>query len=469
VRRPANPVPSRPESAARLLVVAVNTRRGTRPPSAEYVRSSLARAAQAGGLRSLIARLPLLWRAALLWTRGPPSLPGDYDWWFKFGYHLARLDPAAAAGVLRAVGRDSPVEALTMGVLAALSSRRVRRTGRTPRGRAADPVERAVRLATASLSEVHPAILQELRSALRREYGGADRPVNESEALNRVGWPVGIVLSVLESAYDSAESGEAPPRYLRDVALSVLRNWPSFAWTLTGRLTAGGLGVSCRLATLDAMIAAGLWAEAAGVIRVDDELMSERVSREAVRLGLPLAAAGVLSTLALSSKNPMERWRLLMSAGRLAAEGGRRALAGLLFREAAWTLRPHADSGAPVLAQYHEALERAALALADAGLKIQAFRLWSELKLSAEGIRESGIVLPGDAEREARATLWMAELVSEVSHREAALWYLKASSLFNRLDLKALAEYSRKRAALELAFDGEIASASNLAGAGPVS
>ncbi len=461
---------SRPESAARLLCAALRSHHQTKSPSPEEIRTSLAKAAGASRLRSLMLRLPLLRRAALLGVRPLGELPSDYEWWYQFGYALTRYDPTTAVWVLRAMDRlDVCAEALLMGALAATTPRpRERARGRTRR-RATSPVEQAVELATRSLTDVHPAILGELEEALVREFERAGRSLGAIDALNRVGWPAGIVLSVMKRAYERVEDDELSLRSLRDILASVLRNWPSFVWNLLSRLTAGELSRKSQLATLDALIAAGFWTEAAGIIRVTPGLRSEVVAEEAESLGLSLASAAILSTLALESSNPLRRWRLLMKAGYLASKSGKRALAGVLFEEAAETLRPHVDSGAPVLAHYHEALERAALALTDAGLKHRAFRLWAELKLSTAGVRESGIDLPGVTAREARATLWMAELVSEISHREAAGWYLKAARLFEELGAKSMVEYSNKRATLELLFDGKIKEASRLTGRGQVS
>jgi len=441
---------SQPELAARLFSAALRPRRQAESPPSEEIISSLAKAASASKLRSLVLWLPLLRRAAFFGIGPRGGLPADYDWWYRFGYALTLRDPSAVPLILRALDRlDVNPEALFMGALAAATFH-PKRAERRSRRCADSPVARAVRLATGSLSGVHPAILRKLEQSLAREFERSGGALREVDALSRVGWPAGIVLSVMREAYERVEDGRIPARSLREILASVLRNWPSFVWSLVSRLTAAGLSRRARLATLDAMIDAGFWAEAVAVIRVSPELNSEAVAEEAQAAGLPLAAAAILSTLSVGGRNPMRKWRLLMKAGCLAVKSGKSALAGVLFQEAAETLRPHADSGAPVLSQYHETLERAALAFTESGLKHRAFRAWAELKLSTAGVREAGIDLPGVDAVEARATLWMAELVSEVSHPEAAGWYLKAARLFEELGAESMAEYARKRAAVEL-------------------
>ncbi len=448
--------------AARLFSAALRSHRRTESSSSDEILSSLAKAASASKLRSLVLWLPLLRRAAFFGISPRGDLPADYDWWYRFGYALTLRDPSAVPRILKALDRlDVNPEALFMGALAAATLHH-NRAERDSIKRVDGPVASAVRLATGSLTNVHPAILRRLEQSLAREFERSGRDLRGVDALSRVGWPAGVVLSVMKESYERAEDGRISARSLRDVLVSILGNWPSFVWSLIGRLTAAELSRRARLATLDAMIDAGFWAEAVAVIRVAPELNSEEVAEEAQAAEFPLAAAAILSTLSSRGRDPIRRWRLLMKAGRLAVKSGKSALAGVLFQEAAETLRPHADSGAPVLAQYHEALERAALAFTESGLKHRAFRAWAELKLSTAGVREAGIDLPGVAEVEARATLWIAEFVSEVSHAEAAGWYLKAASLFEELGAESMAEYARKRAAMESVLGEKFSKTSGL-------
>ena len=416
-------------------------------------------ASMASSLDVVLCKIPVL-RRLLLRRKLSGGRPPGHDWWFEFGRQLYSRRPDMAVRLLSDL-RDLnlPAEPIFMGLLTGIVGSK-RANGCAGSSRSSVPLkdgsdvsEKAIRLALNSCTRrVDPLLVSELKSRLHRLKLDSTDTLEPSQLLALVGWPYGVAWSVITRLFSEANDPRTAKR-LRDVASSAFLNWPSLVWIFLPKLAREGPLSWAQVAILDAIIASGGWPLVYSLVK----RLGNASREEAKRLeqnGFSLVAAVLKVALARRRENPLAKATLLLEAGELASRRGLTAIAGSLYAEAVETLRPHVVAGAPVLELYHQALEKAASALMDLGLRHRAFRYWAELALSCAGLRESGLRIPGLIEREAKACFWMGELLSGRVPQEAAVWYLRASAKYDELGATCMSAEARKRASIEFLSAG---------------
>ncbi len=415
-------------------------------------------ASMASPFEVVLCRIPIF-RRLLLRKKVAGGRPQGHDWWFEFGRQLYSRRPDLAVRLLSDLrGLNLPAEPIFMGLLTSIvdSERGNSCAGSSssaPPEDGSDVLEKAIKLALNGCSRrVDPLLVSELRSRLERTGLDSIKTLEPSQLLALVGWPYGVAWSVIMRLFSEAnDPGKA--KRLREVASSAFLNWPSLVWIFLPKLTRRELLSWAQVAILDAIVGSGGWPLVYSLLK-----RFGNVSRDAANKleqnGFSLVAAVLKVALARRRENPFAKATLLLEAGDLTSRRGLTAIAGLLYAEAVETLRPHVIAGAPVLELYHQALEKAASALMDSGLRHRAFRYWAELALSCAGLRESGLKIPGLIEREAKACFWMGELLSGRVPHEAAVWYLRASAKYDELGAACLSAEARKRASIEFLSAG---------------